>query len=209
MDVDVPERRIDSIKDFLLHIGTVTVGILIALGLEGGREWVHERNLVHEARANMMSELRDNQHQLAETLQKVPRTRREIRDVLDVLDKLARTKPGESIKVHFSVGFSDASLLGVNRSTAETTGALGHMSYGELRKYAVIYESQQQYLRAQERFHDQLMVFMAAMQSGRSGLPTSAELDGTRQGVLLLLALLNATEQAGNQLAHAYRENLR
>jgi len=209
MDVDVPERRIESIKDFLLHMGTVTVGILIALGLEGMREWVHERNLVHEARANMMSELRDNQRELAETMRTVPRTRSQIKDVLGLVDKLARLKPGDSTIVHFSVGFSDASLLGVNRSTAETTGALGHMSYGELRRYAVVYESQQQYLRAQQRFYDQLMVSMAAMQSGRSDVPTKAELDGTRQAVLLLLALLNATDQAGKQLAHTYQENLR
>jgi hypothetical protein len=94
----------------------------VALGLEGIREWVHERNLVREARASLVSELRDNQRELARTLGGDPRdadeperrarphrargereTRREARD------QLLRRVPGRS-------------LLGVNRSTAETTG---------------------------------------------------------------------------------------
>ena len=46
-----------GIKDFLVHISIVTVGILIALGLEGLRESIHERHLVRETRENMSTEM--------------------------------------------------------------------------------------------------------------------------------------------------------
>jgi hypothetical protein len=168
MDVDVPERRIDSIKDFLLHMGTVTLGILIALGLEGIREWVHERNLVREARASLVSELRDNQRELARTLGGIPGTRTNLKEGLALIARVADVKRDEKLEINFSVGFRDASLLGVNRSTAETTGALAHMSYGEVRKYAALYDN-----------------------------------------LLVGLALLNYTEQLGQQLARSYQEALR
>jgi len=38
VDLHVPEGPIRSLKDFLLHIVIVTIGILIALGLENTRE---------------------------------------------------------------------------------------------------------------------------------------------------------------------------
>jgi hypothetical protein len=208
MDVDVPEGRIESIKDFLLHIGTVTLGILIALGLEGIREWVHERNLVHEARTNLISELRDNEQELSRTLRSIPRTRAQMEQALTSTGRLAQAKMGETIDLHLSIGFSDASLLTVNRSTAQTTGALGHMSYGEVRKYAVLYQGQERFVRAQQRFIDQLMLFMSAMRPGRGDQPSQTEIDGTRQNLLVGLALLDAAEQLGKQLEQTYQQAL-
>ena len=57
MDIHAPERPIRSIKEFGIHIAIVTIGILIALSLEGIREWVHDTRLVHETIANFREEL--------------------------------------------------------------------------------------------------------------------------------------------------------
>jgi hypothetical protein len=63
MEIHAPEGPIHSVRHFLIHLLTITVGILIALSLEGLNEWRHHRNLVHEAQSNLANELHDNLEQ--------------------------------------------------------------------------------------------------------------------------------------------------
>src|SRR4051794_5284734 len=73
MEIHAPDKPIHSKKEFMFHMLTVVLGILIALALDGIVTWAHHRILVREARANIATELRNNK----ETIQKaVP----EIRD---------------------------------------------------------------------------------------------------------------------------------
>lgn len=60
MEIHPPHGPVHSIKDILLQLLTITLGILIALSFEGMREWRQERVLVNEARENMLREIRDN-----------------------------------------------------------------------------------------------------------------------------------------------------
>ncbi len=53
MDIHGPQGPIQSVKHFFLHLLTITIGILIALSLEGIVEWAHHRSLVSEARMNL------------------------------------------------------------------------------------------------------------------------------------------------------------
>jgi len=64
MDVHGVEGPLHSWKDFFLHLATITIGILIALSLEGILEWSHHRSLVREARESLNSEMRDNQTEI-------------------------------------------------------------------------------------------------------------------------------------------------
>ena len=45
LDVHPPHEKVHGFKDFLLHILTITIGLLIALSLEGCVEWRHHRHL--------------------------------------------------------------------------------------------------------------------------------------------------------------------
>ena len=47
IDVHVPEKSEHTWTDFFIHIGTIAVGLLLAIGLEQGVEWLHHR---HERR---------------------------------------------------------------------------------------------------------------------------------------------------------------
>lgn len=58
MEIHAPEEPVRSIRDFIVHIAIVTIGILIALGLDGAREMLHEHRLVHETRENFDQELK-------------------------------------------------------------------------------------------------------------------------------------------------------
>jgi hypothetical protein len=68
MDIHAPEGPTHSFKDFLIHIVIVTIGILIALGLEGVRETVYEHRIVRDARENFHAELQANRANLDKEL---------------------------------------------------------------------------------------------------------------------------------------------
>jgi hypothetical protein len=63
MDIHKPKAA-HSIREFLIEIGTIVCGILIALGLEQGVEWLHKPHLRHEAREAIRGELSENLYQL-------------------------------------------------------------------------------------------------------------------------------------------------
>src|SRR5437660_11533422 len=76
-----PPRRIASLKEFFKELLTITVGILIALSLEGLLEWKHHRELAREARANILSELRENLRELDNEEQDLAKMQKQIRDL--------------------------------------------------------------------------------------------------------------------------------
>jgi len=82
MKVHPPHGPIHSIKEFLVHLLAITIGLLIALGLEASVEWVHHRRLVREARENIFQEIRDNERNVAEELNALPAEKSYLRKTL-------------------------------------------------------------------------------------------------------------------------------
>ena len=62
LDVHPPEHAAHSWRDFFIHIATIVVGLLIAVGIEQTVEWIHHRHQLREAREAIHEELiRDHQ----------------------------------------------------------------------------------------------------------------------------------------------------
>jgi hypothetical protein len=122
MDIHAPEGPIHSVGDFLIHLLTITVGILIALSLEGLNEWRHHRNLVHEAQSNLANELRDNKHALEGKLNGNAERAKDLKRALQlVTDVLTR---GKSDIESYQIGYSPAQLSATSWNTAGAMGAL-------------------------------------------------------------------------------------
>jgi hypothetical protein len=66
LDVHPPHEPAYTWRDFFVHLATITIGLFIALTLEGCVEWTHHRHLVREARDNLRSEIEENQKELRE-----------------------------------------------------------------------------------------------------------------------------------------------
>jgi len=68
LDVHVPQKSEHTWTDFTIHIATICVGLLIAVGLEQGVEWLHHRHELHSLREDLREEdekvLRDNADEL-------------------------------------------------------------------------------------------------------------------------------------------------
>ncbi len=62
LDVHPPHQAAHSWKDFLIHIATIVVGLLIAIGLEQTVEYFHHRHQLHQLHEDLHAETLRNLH---------------------------------------------------------------------------------------------------------------------------------------------------
>src|SRR5258708_6190163 len=86
MEVHPPHHPLHSWRDFFVHLITITVGLLIALALEGMVEAMHHRHLLHEAEANLRIEMSENRGVLAKDERQLEAARQQAQNNLRVLD---------------------------------------------------------------------------------------------------------------------------
>src|SRR5215469_209146 len=122
MEVHAPHHPIQSWRDIVLHLAIVTVGILIALGLEQAVEWYHHRELANEARETILSELRNNKNTLDRQLANFPKFRA---DAVKAYRFISDYKDHGKTNIQWTGAFYySAPLRTTSWSTAQTVGAL-------------------------------------------------------------------------------------
>ena len=60
IDVHAPHGGLHTWKDFWIHLGTIALGLLIALGLEQGVEYLHHLHQRHDLEASLLAECKTN-----------------------------------------------------------------------------------------------------------------------------------------------------
>ena len=60
LDIHAPHESVHTWKDFFIHIATIVIGLLIAVGLEQTVELFHHLHQVREARAALRAERQEN-----------------------------------------------------------------------------------------------------------------------------------------------------
>jgi hypothetical protein len=68
LEVHAPHEAPHSWKDFFIHLGTITIGLVLALGLEQFATFLHERSEVRETRAALQAEHQENIHRFHENV---------------------------------------------------------------------------------------------------------------------------------------------
>ena len=126
----------NSFKDFLVHISIVTVGILIALGLEGLRETIHTRHLVRETRESVHTEMGfDLDHARLECT-RVTRYRDVLQRLADGMPAVAEEHAAE-FRAALNFDQNPGYLLAANSwDAALSTGVLAHIAPAEVAAYA-------------------------------------------------------------------------
>jgi hypothetical protein len=135
MEIHGPEGPTNSFKDFAVHIVIVTIGILIALGLEGVRETIYEHRTVREARENFRAEFHANRGNLDKELINDKKTLAQLDQIVADLPTLRRN-PSEFAQRIAALGPSGYFFASSRWESALSTGALGHMSVDEVNRYA-------------------------------------------------------------------------
>ena len=78
MELHVPSGPIKSIKDFLVHIGVVTVGVIIALALSQLVEAYHRSRMAAEALEGFRREITFAETQVKQVIDAIPTWRNQI-----------------------------------------------------------------------------------------------------------------------------------
>ncbi len=207
MEIHAPEGQVHSFRDFTIHLAIVTAGILIALGLEQTVEWRHHRELAAEARANILSEIRDNRKGLASLLGNAPGTRRNHLSAIRLIDRYLAHETSADNQMDLGVGIAE--IRDTAWTTAQTVGALNYMPYGEVQKFASAYRLQQQFERLQDRAIDAVVTSEAVFAEGQDPAQLSkADLALERERLLDSLAQIVAETQLAEGLEKTYADVL-
>ncbi len=141
LDVHPPHEPMHGWRDFMLHLTTITIGLLIALSLEGLVEWQHHRHLVHDAKASLDAEIKSNAAGIDAIISDLHKRQDTLKHDVTVLNSIADTGKYPTDK-HMEVDFRIVTFDGVAWKTAQSTGALSYMSYDLAQEYAAIYDQQ-------------------------------------------------------------------
>lgn len=184
-------------RDFLLHLVTITIGLLIALSLEGIVEWQHHRHLVHEAEASLHAEIKSNADGMASTMASLHKNQAQLTRDIDVLKTLIATGhlPRHS---SMTINFSIVTFDDVSWKTAQSTDALSYMPYDMAKEYAGIYATQDELQSAEQQAARDAIISLAPILDITDKDPDPTPAQGavfkqnieTLQGQLLLVDTL-------------------
>jgi hypothetical protein len=143
MDLHPPGGPVRSVKDFFVHIGVVTLGILIALGLEQLVEAHHRANLAKIAVAGFRKELAYNEDEVKYVQERIPALQGKIEKAISTLSAApipheAGPIPHEAAPIDYP-GFSLDIVSTASWDTAIATQALNELPFDAVTRYAQAY----------------------------------------------------------------------
>jgi hypothetical protein len=206
LEVHAPHERIHGLKDFFLHLFTITVGLLIALSLEGLVEWQHHRHLVHEAESGLRGEIQANTQVIASQRQRITNERKELDGNLQALAVLRAHADAHQ---HMSFTFQMASFDDVTWKTAQTTGAFAYMPYEDAHTYSDIYAGQAELYKVQQEIAEDAMRAASLVVNKPDGeRVTPAEIDAITERIGLIQMRLLLLENMVDHLDKTYQKFL-
>jgi hypothetical protein len=166
----------------MVHLLAITIGLLIALGLESSVEWVHHRHLARDARENIFQEVRANQQQVVRQLKALPAEEKRLDEILRFVEDTQHGRPTKPLGdfMWTSILLHDSAW-----AAASSTGAIGFMSYDEVKRYSRLYAVQQingSILERNLADRHEMNVLLVRMQS--AGKLSDAEFESGKRTIL-------------------------
>ncbi len=155
LDVHLPHRAIDGVGEFLLHLFTITIGLLIAVGIEAAVERHQHRELAAEARDTMTEEIRKNDKSVADALGDIDQEQQRLkRDLAEVRKVQINPKDPAAHNTTLDISYNTSGLEDTGWRTAQATGALAFMPYPESEKFSSIYSGVEAFLKNEEQLSE-------------------------------------------------------
>ncbi len=208
LDIHPPTKPIHSVRDFLLHLFTITCGILIALGLENAVEMTHHRHVAREAKANLVREVTANRNSLIEALKNIAGTQEQLESILQSVRALEADRSAKHGPLSLTVSIS--ALRTTAWSTAATTGAVGYMKGADVERFTGVYGLQQEFMSAQQRAIESLVELESWGELMNAPLTRVSDAQGIEAELATgrALAATRMAKDLGEALQRAYRELL-
>ena len=144
IEVHPPHENVHTWRQFFIHIAAITIGLLIAIGLEQTVVYFHHRHQLQEARRELADELESNRRVVGINLEATRKVMADL-DADMALLRAAQTSPASQSpapigsKLVYGLGNfywpKDATWQAVKQN-----GSLGLMAHDELHYYVYIYE---------------------------------------------------------------------
>jgi hypothetical protein len=210
IDVHPPHEPIHGWRDFFLHLTTITIGLFIALSLEGCVEWQHHRHLVHEAEASLHAEIQSNAKGMQDTIADLHKQQDNLKHdvvVLNYLIKNRKLPEHEQMEITFHIrSFDDVSW-----KTAQSTTALSYMPYARAQEYSDIYNTQAELLAAEQQAARDAILSLAPFMNDTAKDepdPTPEQGDAIKQKIEVLQGQLLLVDSLMNSLDRSYKKFL-
>lgn len=143
MEIHPPESPIHSLKQFLVHLAMVTLGILIALGLEGVTQHFHHQSLAQQAVSNFDNEIAYNRRTLEEVLDNNEKLNKGLATMLAAEPEWRQGKLKHIPSLNINPKFT--TLRTTSWDTAQATQALSYMKYQQVERYSAVYQTERQF----------------------------------------------------------------
>jgi hypothetical protein len=208
LDVHAPHESMQGWRDFLLHLVTITIGLLIALSLEGLVEWQHHRHLVHDAEASLHAEIKSNANGMSDTLATLHKNQNDLKHAADMIKILIAKKklPNGS----FTVSYHTVTFDSVSWKTAQTTGALSYMPYDLAKEYDNIYDTQEDLAASEQQAERDTVISMGWIIDAKDGDPdpTPEQAEALLQRIETLQGQLLRVDNLMQRLSTQYKQFL-
>ena len=170
LDVHLPHGKLHGLRDFLLHLFTITVGLLIAVQIESCVEWRHHVHLAQEARESLRTEIEQNLKDLQAAQTGLQAWRKAVDDDLAVVARI-QLHPNDPAaqKASIQISASGIRLRDTAWRTAQATGALAYMPYEEAQRYASIYQAQAALTELQDKPADDVAAILGLISKFKWG----------------------------------------
>jgi hypothetical protein len=193
LEVHAPHQTIHTWKDFAIHITTIVIGLLIAIGLEQTVEWLHHRHQLRVAREQIFRELEQNRQILQQNLEDAGKIQEELaRDMAQLRAYQGAASPMNA-KLDYSWSFHrtpDAAWQAVRQN-----GSLDMFPYEELKLDNYLYTVFGSIMDAATSFNTQIEIAAAIAKRSPTGVLTAND----------TIELIAATSQAQGKLAFTVR----
>lgn len=178
-------------KEFFIELGTVVLGILIAIALEQTVEHFRHADQLRTVRRELTAELENNQKIVARNMAGFAKIRAALTRDIEIL-RVNQAKHGP-ITARFDYSWDLDRTQDGAWQAARQSGALELMPREELRRYAFVYHTMDDFMALINPAVTRLEVAGAIARRAPDGALTSREMDD----------LLSATSEAQGQLAFA------
>jgi hypothetical protein len=166
LDVHAPHQTVHTWKEFLVHIAAITIGLLIALGLEATVEWLHHKHQAQQALELLKQEINKNRLVLQKDMQSNEVEERNHRADLAVVRRLraGSLKPDDHLVYVRGYGILGSSAWKI----VHESNAAAFIPFELMRRYGEMYD-------AQELINEAANSACAELQKGTSVLNTEDE----------------------------------
>jgi hypothetical protein len=180
MEVHPPHKPILSVKEFLVHLLAITIGLLIALGLEASVEWVHHRHQAQEAREDIHQEIRDNRQQIDVYLNDRSAEEKSLRHNLAIVNDALH---GRSIKAFEEFKWADLEVQEASWDAASSSGVIVYLDHNEVKEYEKIYNGQRLVFSFLEehRIDERMALYLYFQRVARGDKFSKAELESGKR----------------------------